>query len=167
MLHLTQSQAALAFLVLITPICAWVVFTDLKYMKIRNNAVYALLAVFAVAGPILMPFDLYAWRWVNALAIFALGYILNQIAHFGAGDAKFAAAAAPYFSTNSDHIMLMVMLLTAFLLAAFTAHRIARSISALRAMAPDWVSWTRKDFPMGLALVGTLWAYLLILAISG
>ncbi|KEO57036.1 prepilin peptidase [Thioclava indica] len=166
MLHLTMQQAALAFLVLITPICAWVVYTDLKYMKIRNKAVYALLAVFAVAGPFLLPLDVYAWRWLNALAIFALGYILNQIAHFGAGDAKFAAAAAPYFATGSDHILLTVMLLTAFLLAAFTAHRIARAIPALRALAPDWVSWTRKDFPMGLALVGTLWAYLLIIALA-
>jgi prepilin peptidase CpaA len=166
MLHLTMPQAALAFLVLITPICAWVIYTDLKYMKIRNKAVYALLIVFAIAGLLVLPFDVYAWRWVNALAIFALGYILNQIAHFGAGDAKFAAAAAPYFSTNSDHLTLTIVLLSACLLTTFTAHRIARAIPPLRAMAPDWVSWTRKDFPMGLALVGTLWGYLLIVALA-
>ncbi|TMV94797.1 hypothetical protein FGG78_01335 [Thioclava sp. BHET1] len=166
MLGLSQPVSALVLLILITPVCAWVVYTDLKFMKIRNKAALTLLLIFAVAGPFVMPFDIYAWRWVNAIAIFVLGYILNQIANFGAGDAKFAAAAAPFFSTLNSHVMLTVMLLAAFLLGAFAAHRLARAIPAVRDMAPDWVSWHRKDFPMGLALVGTLWAYLLIVALN-
>ncbi|KEP68255.1 membrane protein [Thioclava dalianensis] len=166
MLGLSQSVSALVLLILITPVCAWVVYTDLKFMKIRNKATLTLLLIFAVAGPFVMPLDIYAWRWVNAIAIFVLGYILNQIANFGAGDAKFAAAAAPFFSTLNSHVMLTVMLLAAFLLGAFAAHRLARAIPAVRNMAPDWVSWHRKDFPMGLALVGTLWAYLLIVALN-
>jgi prepilin peptidase CpaA len=89
-----------------------------------------------------------------------------MIAHFGAGDAKFAAAAAPFFARAPGDITVIVMLLSAFLLGAFATHRIARTIPALRTMAPDWVSWTRKDFPMGLALVGTLWSYLLIVALA-
>lgn len=166
MLGLSQPVSALVLLILITPVCAWVVYTDLKFMKIRNKAVLTLLLIFAIAGPFVMPLDIYAWRWVNAIAIFVLGYILNQIANFGAGDAKFAAAAAPFFSTLHSHLMLTVMLLAAFLLGAFAAHRLARAIPAVRNMAPDWVSWHRKDFPMGLALVGTLWAYLLIVALN-
>lgn len=158
--------SALVFLVLITPICVWVVFTDLKYMKIRNSAVVALLAVFALAGPILLPPDVYAWRWSHFAVVLVIGFVLNLIAHFGAGDAKFAAAAAPFFATSPGHIQLMVLLLSAFLLGAFAAHRVLRRIPAVRAMAPDWVSWTRADFPMGLALVGTLWTYLLIIAMS-
>lgn len=166
MLGLTPSQSALAFLILVTPICAWVAYTDLKYMKIRNTAVMALVAVFAIAGPFLLPLDVYAWRWTHLVIVLVIGFVLNLIAHFGAGDAKFAAAAAPFFSSNSSHISLTVMLLTAFLLGAFAAHRVMRSIPAVRAMAPDWVSWTRKDFPLGLALVGTLWGYLLIIALT-
>lgn len=166
MLSLTPPAAALVFLVLITPICAWVVFTDLKYMKIRNKAVLALLAVFAVAGIVVLPFETYAWRWSHALVVFVIGYILNQIAHFGAGDAKFAAAAAPFFSHAPFDIQLMVFLLCAFLLAAFTAHRIFRAVPAVVNATPDWVSWKRKDFPMGLALVGTLWTYLLLVALG-
>ena len=158
--------SALVFLVLITPICAWVVFTDLKYMKIRNSAVVALLAVFAFAGPLLLPLDVYLWRWSHFAVVLAIGFVLNFIAHFGAGDAKFAAAAAPFFATAPSHIQMMVFLLSAFLLGAFAAPRVLRRIPAVRAMAPDWVSWTRADFPMGLALVGTLWTYLLIVALA-
>ncbi|MDD8023395.1 MAG: prepilin peptidase [Paracoccaceae bacterium] len=164
MLGLSIPTAALVFLVLITPICAWVIYTDLKYMKIRNTAVLSLLAVFAIAGPFLLPLDMWAWRWSHFAVVLAVGIVLNMVAHFGAGDAKFAAAAAPFFGRAYGDVMLTLILLSAFLLGAFVTHRLARSIPALRAMAPDWVSWTRKDFPMGLALVGTLWTYLLIVA---
>jgi len=52
-------------------------------------------------------------------------------------------------------------LFTANLLAAFVAHRIARG-SGLRRLAPGWKSWSAgKEFPMGLALGGTLAIYLL------
>ncbi|KFE35639.1 prepilin peptidase [Thioclava atlantica] len=166
MLGLSPQASALVFLVLITPICGWVVFTDLKFMKIRNKAVLALLGVFAVAGPFLLPLDTYAWRWSHALVVFAIGFVLNQIAHFGAGDAKFAAAAAPFFSHAPLDIELAILLLCVLLLAAFTAHRILRAVPGIVAMAPDWVSWKRKDFPFGLALVGTLWGYLLIVALA-
>ncbi|MDF2140689.1 prepilin peptidase [Paenirhodobacter sp. CAU 1674] len=166
MLGLSTQMAALVFLALVTPICIWVVYTDLKYMKIRNSAVLALLAVFALAGPLLLPLDVWAWRWSHFAVVLAVGFVLNMIAHFGAGDAKFAAAAAPFFACEPGDITVIVMLLSAFLLGAFATHRIARTIPALRTMAPDWVSWTRKDFPMGLALVGTLWTYLLIVALA-
>ncbi|OWY15776.1 hypothetical protein B6V73_14690 [Thioclava sp. JM3] len=166
MLGLAPPLSALIFLVLITPVCAWVVFTDLKYMKIRNKAVLALLLIFAVAGPLLLPLDVYGWRWTHALVVFAIGYVLNQIAHFGAGDAKFAAGAAPFFSHDLFDVQLTMFLLCAFLLAAFAAHRIFRAIPAVVNATPDWVSWKRKDFPMGLALVGTLWAYLLLAALG-
>ncbi|MBD3804405.1 MAG: hypothetical protein IE919_14370, partial [Thioclava sp.] len=80
MLGLSPQLAALVFLVLITPVCAWVVFTDLKFMKIRNKAVMALLIIFALAGPLLLPLDVYAWRWSHAVVVFLVGFILNQIA---------------------------------------------------------------------------------------
>ena len=48
-------MAPAVFLALVTPICGWVIFTDLKYMKIRNAAVLALIAVFALAGPLVLP----------------------------------------------------------------------------------------------------------------
>lgn len=157
--------AALAyrvFLALCLPVCAWVCWSDLRTMKIPNMAVLALLAIFAVAGVLLFPFDAWLWRWVNFAVVLALGFVLNATANVGAGDAKFAAAAAPF--VKAAHLPFVLPLFAAFLLGAFAAHRLLRAIPAVRGLAPDWVSWTRRDFPMGLALVGTLVTYLALMS---
>lgn len=164
MLGLSVPASALAFLLLVSPICAWVAWSDLKTMKIPNVAVLSLLGVYLVAGPLLLPIDIWLWRWVNFAVVLVAGIILNAVAHFGAGDAKFGAAMAPFFA--QAHLNLAVFLLAAFLLGAFVAHRLVRRVPALRAMAPDWVSWGRADFPLGLALVGTLWGYLALVAFT-
>ena len=53
------------------------------------------------------------------------------------------------------------LLLTAVvLLAAFGAHRAARACPAVRRRLPEWESWRRREFPMGLALGLALVAYL-------
>ncbi len=162
MLGLTPPQAYLALLICALPICAWVCWSDLKTMKIPNMAVMALVAVWLVVGVIVFPFEAWAWRWLNLGAVLAIGILLNAIAHVGAGDAKFAAAAAPFVSVS--HLPVVLPLFAAFLLGAFAAHRILRAIPAVRAMTPDWVSWKRRDFPMGLALVGTFITYLVLMA---
>jgi len=162
MLNLTPPQAYLALLVFTLPVCAWVCWSDLKTMKIPNLAVMAMIAIFLVIGLLVFPFEPWAWRWLNLLVVLAIGFLLNAIANVGAGDAKFAAAAAPFISVS--HLQLVLPLFAAFLLGAFAAHRILRAIPAVRAMTPDWVSWKRKDFPMGLALVGTFVTYMVLMS---
>lgn len=162
MLNLAPEQAYLVLLIFALPICGWVAWSDLKTMKIPNRAVLALMAVFFFVGLVVVPLEPWAWRWLNFALVLALGFVLNAVAHVGAGDVKFAAAAAPFVSVS--HLGLVLPLFAAFLLGAFFAHRLLRAIPAVRAMAPDWVSWTRKDFPMGLALVGTFLAYMALMA---
>jgi prepilin peptidase CpaA len=152
------------FLLLCLPICAWVAWSDLKTMKIPNKSVLALLAVFFFAGLALIPLEFWLWRWVSLVVVLAIGFVLNMVANVGAGDAKFAAAAAPFVAQRLDHLQIVLILFAAFLLGAFAAHRLLRSIPAVTALAPDWVSWKRRDFPMGLALVGTLVTYLVLMA---
>ncbi|WP_420344847.1 prepilin peptidase [Paenirhodobacter sp.] len=159
-------MAPAVFLALVTPICGWVIFTDLKYMKIRNAAVLALIAVFALAGPLVLPWQEWLWRWSHLAVVLAVGVVLHLIAHFGAGDAKFAAAAAPFIAASPEGIRLAVLLLAAFTLAGFAMHRMARALPALRRLSPDWVSWTRPDFPLGIALAATLWSWLALAMIS-
>jgi prepilin peptidase CpaA len=163
MLNLTVFQVYQVFLVLCLPICAFVVWSDLKTMKIPNKSVLALIAVFVIAGLIIMPLEAWLWRWLNFAVVLAIGFVLNAVANVGAGDAKFAAAASLFITTA--HAGLMMPLLAAFLLAAFAAHRIFRAIPAVVNATPDWVSWKRKDFPMGLALVGAFVTYLCFRAI--
>ncbi|MDW4548353.1 prepilin peptidase [Defluviimonas sp. D31] len=155
---MSASHAYLILLICVLPVCAWVCWSDLRSMRIPNRAVLTLVGIYAVVGVLVLPFEPWAWRWINLVVVLAIGFVLNAIANFGAGDAKFAAAAAPFIAAS--HSALVLPMFAAFLLGAFSAHRLLRAIPAIRRMTPDWVSWTRKDFPMGLALAGTLVAYL-------
>ena len=82
----------------------------------------------------------------------------------GAGDAKFAAAMAPFIAL-SDWLLFMY-LLGGTIIAAFAVHRMVRA-SSLRQKVPDWESWTRREFPMGFALAPSLLLYLLIAMLLG
>ena len=68
---LTFAQA-LWFLPFALPISIWVAWSDLKFMKIPNKAVYALLAVFLVVGLIALPLADYPWRLLHTLGLAAV-----------------------------------------------------------------------------------------------
>ena len=162
MLNLPVATGYSILLLFVVPICAWICWTDLKFMKIPNQAVYATAAVWLIVGFLIFPFEPWAWRWVNLIVVLVIGFVLHLAANVGAGDVKFAAAAAPFFKV--DHLSFILPLFAAFLLGAFFGHRILRAIPAVQRMTPDWVSWKRQDFPMGLALAGTFVAYVAFIA---
>lgn len=152
------SVPALVFLITTFPICVWVAWSDMCHMKIPNKAVYALFGLFVVLGVFLLPFDVYLWRFVQAFAVLAVGFVLNVAARaVGAGDAKFAAAMAPFIDPRDPVLMLMVY--ASVLLAAFATHRLFRAVPAMRQGFPEWRSWAHPKFPMGLALAGSLSIY--------
>jgi prepilin peptidase CpaA len=160
----TPAEAALWLLAPAAPVAFWAAWSDLKFMRIPNAAVLALAAVFLVAGPLALSWPDYLWRLAHLPAVLAAGFVLNLAGAVGAGDAKFAAAMAPFFALADAAAALM--LLAVVMLAAFAAHRLARALPAARRAAPDWASWTAgREFPMGLALSGTLMAYLALSAI--
>jgi len=68
---------------------------------------------------------------------------------------------APFF-VGAD-LRFALALFAACLLGAFVAHRGMRMVGPFRRLTPDWESWTNKDFPMGLALSGTLVFHLLLI----
>ena len=163
-LHITSAEA-LWFLPFVLPICIWVAMSDLRSMKIRNKAVLALAAIFLVIGLIALPFPEYPWRLATMVIVLLLGIVLNAGGLVGAGDAKFVAAAAPFVDPGDT--LILGMIFAANLLAAFTAHRIAK-YTPLRNLAPDWESWSRgKKFPMGFSLGSTLALYLILGVIYG
>lgn len=155
---ITQLEAWV-FLPFILPICFYVAFTDLREMRITNQAVTAVGIIFVVLGLFAIPWDVYLWRLAQLVIVLVIGFVLNAAGAVGAGDAKFAAAAAPYVAVGDGfHV---AVLFSATLLAAVTTHRVAR-LTPLRNVTPDWISWSKgKDFPMGLALGGTLGIYLI------
>ena len=159
------AQAAFWFFLASLPICFWVILSDLRAMRIPNKAVLALVSVFLLVGVFVLPLPVLGLQLVNLVVILLAGIVLNAAGAFGAGDAKFAAAAAPFVMLAD--VSFMMMLLAVTLLAGFLTHRLAGR-SPLRRLAPDWESWERrKDFPMGLSLGSSLAIYLGLAALYG
>ncbi|NEY91432.1 hypothetical protein G4Z14_14095 [Rhodobacteraceae bacterium KMS-5] len=136
----------------------------MKSMKIPNKAVIALASSFLVAGLLaiafnLLPFTAFLWALGLGAIVLLLGFVGNATGLIGAGDAKFAAVMAPFF-IGAD-LRFVLGLFSACLLAAFASHRLMGRVPAFRRATAEWASWTHKDFPMGLALAGTLIFYLL------
>lgn len=156
--------AAIAFLPFAIGIGGWVAYSDIKLMKIPNKAMIALLAVWLVIGLGAvwltgLPFMSWLWGWAFAAVTLVIGFVANALRLIGGGDAKFATAMAPFF-VGADWRTAFIIAASC-LIGAFIAHRIARKIGPIRRATPDWVSWTSNDFPMGLALAGTLILHLL------
>ena len=157
------AYAAFWFLPAVIPIAIYVAWSDLKRMKIPNVAVVTLVISFAILGLIALPFSQYLWHWSHLVIILLLGIVLNAAGVMGAGDAKFMAGAAPFVAVAD--LQLILALFAACLLAGFATHRIVKH-SPLRALVPDWQSWSSgKRFPMGFPLAMTLVFYLLLVAI--
>lgn len=161
-----DATAALALLPLVTVISLWVAWSDMKFMRIPNVAVLALIGVYLVIGPFVLPFGEWLWRWVHLVVILVIGFGLSTARLMGAGDAKFSAVMAPFIALGDLEEFLF--LLAATMIGAFITHRAARQIPAVRRATPDWESWDRKkDFPMGLALGASLVLYLAMASLRG
>ncbi|TDE39699.1 prepilin peptidase [Antarcticimicrobium sediminis] len=159
------SVAALWFLPFALPICLYVCFTDLSQMRITNQAVLALAAVFVIVGLIALPLPVYGMRLAQLFGVLLVGFVLAAAGAMGAGDAKFAAAATPFIAAGD--LRLLLALFAANLLAAFATHRLAK-YTPLRRIAPEWKSWSAgRKFPMGLSLGSTLALYLILGAFYG
>jgi prepilin peptidase CpaA len=163
-MHITAASA-LWFLPFVLPICFFVIFNDLREMRITNKTVLLLAGVFVVVGLIALPFDQYLWRLAQLFIVLVVAMVFNAAGAMGGGDAKFLAAAAPYV-VPAD-LMVLGQVFLACLLAAVATQRIAKHTS-LRKLAPDWSNWDQaRKFPMGMALGGSLAMYLGLGAIFG
>jgi prepilin peptidase CpaA len=157
-LSLTVTEA-LWFLPLVLPICIWVALSDLRAMRIPNVAVLALTGVFLTVGLIVLPLDAYLWRLVALGIVLVAGFIIASLGLVGAGDAKFAAAMAPFIAPGDA--LFFLMLFSLVLIGSWLTHRTAARVPALRRATSDWASWDQgKLFPMGVALAGALAIYL-------
>lgn len=158
-------REALWFLPFVAPICIWVAWSDLKFMKIRNISVAALLLVFIVVGLIAVPLETYPIRLLQVVIVLVAGFLANIAGVFGAGDAKFAAAMAAFIPRGDAFLFLL--LLAAVMIAALVTHRLFRAMPGFRARTPDWKSWEVSEFPMGFALGGSLLFYLFLGTLIG
>lgn len=160
------AHAALWFLPFVLPLCYAAALTDLRGMRIPNWTVDSLAVIYVAGGALLMPtWSDYGWQLLHLPAGIALGFLFYSAGAVGAGDAKFAGAAAPFVALGD--LRLMMVIFAAVLLAGFAAHRIAK-YTPLRRLAPQWQSWdTGNSFPMGLCLGAALALYLALAALFG
>ncbi|HID06901.1 MAG TPA: hypothetical protein EYP10_07105, partial [Armatimonadetes bacterium] len=114
-------HAAWWFLPFVTPIAIWVAWSDMATMKIPNKAVLALMIVFVIIGLIALPLPVFWWRLLHFIVILAIGFVMSSIGLLGAGDAKFAAAMAPFIAVQD--LTPFFYLFAPTVLAAFIIHR--------------------------------------------
>ena len=156
---------ALWSLPFVLPLCFIVAWSDMRAMRIPNWCVLAMFAIYIVIGILTLPFSSFLWGFVSLIIVLVIGFLMNAIGMIGAGDAKFAAAAAPFIAAGDFRFVLS--LFAANILAAFLTHRFTAKTSMTK-LAPKWDSWERTwEFPMGLSLGGTLGIYLILSAFFG
>ena len=152
------ATAALVFLIIMAPVWVFMSWDDMANLRIRNGLVMFVLGVFVVLGPVLMPFSMYLSQLIQIVIVFAIILVLYVAGTMGGGDAKFIAAASPYFMREDWPLILMLFL--ACTLSAFVVHRLFLFTGADR-RTPLWLSWrSGKRFPLGFALGGVVAIYL-------
>lgn len=158
-----STMDALILLVLSFPIVIWCAWSDLKTMRIPNNANIALIAVFIVMGLILLPLPEFGIRLLQGVVVLAICFVLNALGLMGGGDAKLFAAIAPYIALADTGVYFLGLALLG--LASVALHRLIRATPSLLKHVADWDSFDmRKTFPFGLPLATSLSCYLLYVA---
>ncbi|MGB7318664.1 MAG: prepilin peptidase [Planktotalea sp.] len=156
---------ALWCLPFVLPLCFLVAWSDMRSMRIPNWCVLAMFATYIVVGILTLPFGVFLWGFVGLIAVLFIGFFMNAVGMIGAGDAKFAAAAAPFI--HLADFRFVIALFAANILAAFVTHRLVAK-TKMTTLAPTWDSWERTwEFPMGFSLGGTLAIYLILSAVFG
>ena len=147
------------------PFALWAAWGDLKAMRISNQLNILLFCAFLVTGILVLPVHEFGIRVGIAVIALVIGFILNSAGAMGGGDAKYIAAFIPFIAPPD--IPYFLFLLALCLLAAVVVHRVAGMVAPIRAVAPDWKSWSvGKKFPMGFALSGALILYLAVRAFN-
>lgn len=142
------------------PICAYIIFRDLRDLTIPNCAVLSLLAVYLSAAVVSTSPLFILVQLVLATAIFALCLLGFKFGLFGGGDAKLCAAVAPFFLASDAIIIAGIFSIAALLCVCL--HRAAPALGLPQNMR-SWASWQRRDvFPLGLPICVTLVCYLMI-----
>lgn len=99
------------------PLMVYITYTDLRYLRIPNWSVLAVLGVFVATGIWGLPFETFLWRIGYAALALAAGIVIYNLAQgsVGAGDLKLIAALAPFLSqANLLDFMLIYVVVSIF-----------------------------------------------------
>ena len=157
---------AIAAMVPLMALCAWY---DLKSLRIPNWVVLSVFGVFLVTGSWGLPGDVFVWRLVQGAIVLAVGFLLFLPGFVGGGDAKMAAALAPFVAVRDVFgvLVLYAVVTLVLLLALRLAMQFARH-QTTGWMAVDQYARPARErvFPMGLIFAITIVVYLLTGAVA-
>jgi len=141
-------------------IAAW---WDLKFLKIPNWLSMAVLGVFVVTGLWGLPLDTFLWRLGIGAIVLVITFLLFAAGAIGGGDAKLAAALAPFVVPADVGILLLtyavvslVLLLVLRLVMQMMRHQETGWLSVDQMKKPA----RERVFPMGLIFGVTILLYL-------
>ncbi len=152
---------AIAAMLPLMMLTAWF---DLKHLRIPNGLVLAVLAVFLVAGLWGLPLETFLWRLGAGLAVLVAGFALFAAGLIGGGDAKMAAALAPFvaWADVPPLLVLYTVVTIVLLLVLRLAMQLARhGETGWRAIDQYKRPARERVFPMGLIFAITITLYLL------
>ncbi|MFK5998415.1 MAG: prepilin peptidase [Rhodobacterales bacterium] len=159
MLHLPLPEYIL--LIPAIPICIWVAYSDMKFMRIPNVACYALFIGFLLIGPLILDLHEYGIRIAQAFVVLFIGFFVTSMGFAGGGDSKFAAAMAPYIALGK--IIPFIFIIGIMSLFLIGLHKLIGVTPGLKNLIKDWDSWNAYGmFPYGVTLTASLITYLLI-----
>ena len=163
-----SSTIATLYFVITAPVLFYIIFTDLRYMRIYNGSNIVLFLLFLIPAPFFFAVPEIGWRLLAGVIAFAIGFLLNIAGRLGGGDAKFLPAATPFIATGD--IPFVLVMLAFFGIVTIIVHRGLLFVPPFRAAVSDWVSWNhpkmngKPAMPYGVALALTLSVYLFLRA---
>ena len=171
-----SAQTAMWLLPCVLPVALYIVWTDLRSMRISNRSVLVLFGVFVVVGPFAFGLPEYFYQLLQAPVVLVLGMLLWGLRLMGGGDAKLLAAMAPYILLAD--VVAVLWIFVAASIGGLVTHSLFR-FTPLHRLVPDWASWSARKgnlrggflgidiaFPKGLVLGMTLVFYLIMAVVS-
>ena len=141
----------------LTPLLLLTVFFDLKYFRIPNLLVLAILAVFlAGVAPFLSMDELYR-RGLLAIIVLGVGFVLALVRALGAGDVKTLAVFVLFLEDYELASALIALALAS--LVGLIIIKVMRPMVLRKNYEPitEWQCWhDSQHFPFGFALAGAL-----------
>ncbi|SNS45081.1 prepilin peptidase [Tropicimonas sediminicola] len=135
-------------LLLAAPLMLWMAYGDLRYMRIPNRLVGALVLIFVLSVPFL-PVESSMERLVAALFVLAVCFAAFAVGFFGGGDAKALAAMMLLIPPGTLNLFGLVLSVSIVLgLGLVLTLRAAPGAQQAR-----WVALrARGMFPMGVSI---------------
>ncbi len=158
-----EAPALWVALAAMLPLMGLMAWSDLKVLKIPNWLVLAVFAVFLICGLWGLPPEVFVWRLGHGAIVLLIGFIVFAVGGIGGGDAKMAAALAPFVvPAEIMPFLALYAVTTLFLMAVlrivqqFARHEETGWLAIDQLQKPP----RERVFPMGLIFAVTVVIYL-------